>query len=409
MASRVRQWDVHDERLPEAARPKPAAMREGGTPGTAGAVSLLQLQRLIGNRAVVDAVSSGALVDGWEQDARPADGPRPAGASRRGTDAAKYLRPAAGNPKVDRLDPALLAETKAELKAEEEQEQRQSLPSGSGSKRKSRRQRDIEAMKRKGSANTNWRGGLSPARAVYAVKAAVTTLPDVAVNRMEPSGPNGVAGLDPTDFGFCETEDIGDADIKVKAVRDGNEWHAEVTKISAKYSLLTQLPPGVAEITGPGGGGAGETTLANSKEQIRSLLATEGDNYYMVKSVKAHEEVHETRLLPALRSVAPQIQADFSAITVPYAGKGNPSTATTFATAAEALTAIKATPAYAATVAGLRNLWDAEYVNRIGGDHGGTTQRAEIGASTPMILKINAYRMLKGKSPLAWRETWVPY
>ena len=410
MAVGAGRWDVDVERLPPHLRPKVAALREGEAPAKATGVSLLQLQRVIGNRAVVDAIGSGALVDGRDEPSRPT-ATRTAGGASRGREAAKYFSPAGGNPKIDRVDPAAVADVRSQILADErdEADAESKQPPLEGPKRKSRRQRDIEMMKRKGSANTNYRGGISPSRAAYAIKAAVTTLPDVAVNRMQPAGPNGVAGIDPTDFGFCETEDIGDADIKVKAVRSGNTWHAELTKISAKYSLLTQLPVGISEITGPGGAGPGATTLANSKEQIRSLLHTEGPNYYMERSVKAHEEVHETRLLPALREVAPQLQNDLSAITVDYPGKGNPTTATAFATAGEALAAIKAKPEYAQAVAGMRNIWDAEYVNRIGGDHAGKTQRAEIGASTPMILRINAYRMKKGKSPLAWKETWTPY
>jgi hypothetical protein len=169
------------------------------------------------------------------------------------------------------------------------------------------------------------------------------------------------------------------------------------------------MPQGIEEITGPGGGGPGATTVANSKKQIRSLLATEGDGYYLEKAVQAHEEVHEDRVLPALRAMTPDWQDEFWQLSVPDAGKGNPSTPTAFATEGEAIAAIKASPAYAQKVAAMRQEWDDEYVERITGDHGGKTQRAEVRASTPMILKINAFRISKGKKPLRWKETWQPY
>ena len=397
-------WEIDEERLPASVRPTVAAVQRA-EPSSAGTVSLLQMQRLLGNRAVVDAVQAGGIVDPSEPVLR--SGRRPGGSP-------KHLGPTRGNPKIDRTAPNIAAKIAEEVRADDEEEARE-LRSAPPTSRKGKTRRELDkraderGAKRKNPGNTNYRGGVSPSRAGYAIKAFVKDLPDVAVHRLPGGGPNGLAGIDPDDYGFCETEDIGDADIKVKAVRHGDEWVAELKKVSAKYSLLTQLPTGCDEITGPGGGGPGETTIENSKEQIRSLLATEGDNYYMEKSVLAHEECHEEKLLPALRNKAKELTDAFAQITVPYSGKGNPSTPTAKATEAEALQVMKAQPEYAQTVAAMRNVWDAEYVNLITGQHGGETQRAEILSSTPMILRINAFRVRKGKSPLRWKETWQPY
>ncbi|WP_155834706.1 hypothetical protein [Leptolyngbya sp. PCC 6406] len=311
----------------------------------------------------------------------------------------KYMCPAA-NPKIDRNDPQVIEQLHQDALREEQEEERE-LATAQGKQAKASR----EDTKHKGDDNENYRGSLRGgmgsllARAVYGVKAIVKNLPDVAVKRIVPAGPNANALIDPTDYGVCDTEDIGEAELKVTAVQQDSAWHAEVTQVIGPYSKIIQLPAGVHEVTGPGGGGPGETTLANSRRQIKCLLATFGPPYYMASAVDGHESVHETRVLPALRFVAPEIQRRFSLLTVPD----------TVGDKDAALAAIKALPAYAATLAGLRDLWDAKYVELIGDDHQGAAQKGEEKASRPMIDKINAFRVKNGKKAIPVKYTWTPY
>ena len=323
---------------------------------------------------------------------------------------AKLMQPGP-NPKVDVGDPAAVAQ---QIRVAERQDVEDKSTEATEAAVKTKATRD--ALKVKGpDAGVNYRGGALglPARGVYEVKALVKALPDAAVQKQGAPGPNALSILGDS-YGVCDTEAIGDAQVRVTAVRDGNEWHAEAEKIVGPYSKVARLPGGMTEVTGPGGGGAGETTVANSTAQVTNLLATEGPPWYMVKAVDNHESVHEERLLPALRTVASEFQKDFAKLTVPYqsadaAVKAAPAPATGHADKASALTAIKALPAYTALLSSLRDVWDAEYVRRIGEDHKGKAQKGEEKASRPMINKINAFRKKSKKKAIPVKYTWVPY
>lgn len=322
---------------------------------------------------------------------------------RRAKPGARYLRPG-GNPRVDRNDPAVIAGELAEAEQEEREEQEEIAKLA----RQLRRSAPRAKARRKGpAANTNYRGGI-PGRVAFGVKAVVKNLPDCAVKRVVPAGPNGTAHIDPTDYGICDTETLSPGDFKVTAVRDGNEWHLEATKIVARYSKIIQLPNDVTEITGPNGGGAGQTTTANSAEQITCLLATFGPPWYLLASVDGHESVHETRLLPALRNISAEIQDELAQITVPYTKDpvANPGG---FADKATALTALVAKPEYAAALSSAMGLWDAEYDDLIDDDHQGKAQKGEEKASRPLIDKINKFRVENKMKKIPVKYTWTPY
>ena len=322
---------------------------------------------------------------------------------RRAKPRSRYLRPGS-NPRVDRSDPKVIATELAEAEQEEREEQEEIAKLA----RQLRRSAPRAKARRKGpAANTNYRGGI-PGRVAFGIKAAVQNLPDCAVRRVVPAGPNGTAHIDPTDYGICDTETLSPADFKVTAVRDGNEWHLEATKIVARYSKIIQLPNDVTEVTGPAGGGPGETTTANSAAQITCLLATFGPPWYLLASVDGHESVHETRLLPALRNISAEIQDELAQITVPYAKDpvANPGG---FADKATALAALVAKPEYAAALSSAMNLWDAEYDDLIADDHQGKAQKGEEKASRPLIDKINKFRVENNMKKIPVKYTWDPY
>lgn len=320
---------------------------------------------------------------------------------RRRARSGRYLEPKA-NPRVDgagRRPPAPVEEENEEV-----------VPAKGGRAKAETRRR------RKQVDNTNYRGGI-PGRGAYAVKAVFSSLPDVAVNRLSPAGPNAVSHIDADDYGICDTETISDGDLKLTAVKDAGAWHLEAIKVAARYSKIIQLPAGVTEITGPGGGGAGQTTVANSEEQIKCLLATFGPPWYLLSAVDGHESVHEQRLLPALRNIAPQIQTELANLTVPHesdplalgAESLRPGGPTKFGDKASALVALKALPGYAAALATIMTLWDNEYDRLIADDHQGKAQRGEEKASRPMIAKINKFRKQNGEKAIKVKYTWTPY
>jgi hypothetical protein len=203
--------------------------------------------------------------------------------------------------------------------------------------------------------------------------------PTISVNRLVPAPPggNGFSILDPGDYGVTDTETV---DVTLTAHQAGGNWHAAVTDMVGNYSKIIQSPPGGGrtEVTGPGG----NTTPANYFQQARQLDRLGGPSWYMASAVDAHESVHEVRLLPALQDIEVQVQALFSALSVPVAGAAD---------AATAVTQIKALPGYAAAVARLRPLWDARYVARITGDHNILTDIAEHTVVDPMVRSINAW------------------
>ena len=106
----------------------------------------------------------------------------------------------------------------------------------------------------------------------------------------------------------------------------------------------------------------------------------------MLQAIVDHENVHATRMGPSLHDVETPIQALFAALTVPNGGAVN--------SEATAITAIQASPAYAAALANAYALWRARYFVLIAGDHNGTagpSYDAERAVVNPMIARINAH------------------
>jgi hypothetical protein len=193
-------------------------------------------------------------------------------------------------------------------------------------------------------------------------------------------GPNATAALDPTDYGICDTEVVRPT---FTAFNDGTDWHLAATALAGDYSKVCRLPAGCQEAT------VGAANAANYEDMIDELKSLNGSNWYAVAAVVNHESVHEKRLKPALKKVEPKIQKLFQNLTVPY-------DAVTMNSAGQAVAAIQATPAYANVMAGLRDLWDAKYVDLIWADHWLWTDAAERKAINPLVKSIKAAAKANG-------------
>ena len=203
------------------------------------------------------------------------------------------------------------------------------------------------------------------------------------LSRMQPAGPNATAIHD--GWGVCDTETV-DPTLKLKV--NGDKWEVESVDFHGNYSKIVTLIPGIQEIGGPGV----DTTDTNYKKQqsdLRLIAEDKGvgdEQWYMWAAVDAHEGVHESRLLPALTAVAGTLAAKFTSLTTPSKDTDQP----------KALQAIKSKGEYATAVAELRNIWDAKYVELIGGDHAALTPAAEHKVVDPMIAKIGTWAKTEG-------------
>ncbi len=201
-----------------------------------------------------------------------------------------------------------------------------------------------------------------------------------------PPSPASVAALG-SDWGYTEDENIT---VTICAYRSGANWKAGLLTVTGNYSIQARLVAGINEVTGPGG----NTAEANYCDQMNNLnsLNPASPGWYMLGAVQAHENVHATRLLPALNhaTVLPVLRNSIEALSVPHAA---------MMTQATAITAIKALPGFAAALVAARTNWDAQYVVLItagAGDHGGPTDVAERAVVTPMITAICAHSRANG-------------
>ncbi len=185
-------------------------------------------------------------------------------------------------------------------------------------------------------------------------------------------------------WGFTDTEQVK-ADIIPKKNPDENTWSPEVKSLTGLGSLRAFLVDGCDEVTGPGGGGPGQTTADNWREQVAELKniadsnkETEG-RWYMVKAVKAHEEVHWKGMKKALDKKSDAMAAIIENVQVDHQDG---------MTKTEAMEEIEASDDYTAACEEARDLWDDEYVKEIDYDHAGLTPEAEHRVVDPMIRKI---------------------
>jgi hypothetical protein len=169
-------------------------------------------------------------------------------------------------------------------------------------------------------------------------------------------------------------------DVKIGAVRVGPNWVPRVTKLTGRYSMQTSLLAGQSEITGP----KGNTTQANFCAQVTNLAAlgeSPGNQWYMLKAVKRHENVHLKHFRPALKTAKAAIVLALEAPTIPHV-QGMKKAA--------AVAALKLDPTFLAAVTQARQLWFAECANQLAGDHaaGGPCETAEHKIVDPMLKAI---------------------
>ena len=240
-----------------------------------------------------------------------------------------------------------------------------------------------------GVANEGKHGVLNAGRAVGRLFGAKVKPGTSVKKETGPNTTNTAAGA----YGAVDTEKIKPT-IDVKLI--GTTWHPFVTHLRGTYGKITApLPAGLNEIAGP--------DAAESRQQIKDLLALDGADWYMVSAVDAHESIHEGHIHDALNNVGQDIATLFAALTVDVSVAKNKK---------EAIAAIEAMPGYDAIMnladvndSQIRDIWDAEYVNQIGQDHYGPTINAEADVVEVMINKINAWR--KNKKMKKVKKKWT--
>jgi hypothetical protein len=170
--------------------------------------------------------------------------------------------------------------------------------------------------------------------------------------------------------------------VTISATCETGQWCAVLTGLTGNYDLRSRLLPGVTEVTGPGGNTNKDNFCAQARDLGRLTLGA--GQWFMLAAVQAHENLHLTRYLPALRDVAPLIERDFEALCVPM---------TPNKTQADAIAEITALPAFAAARRDALTTWSNRRRVLTAGDHGapagtGPTYDAERGVVNPMMMTI---------------------
>ena len=198
--------------------------------------------------------------------------------------------------------------------------------------------------------------------------------------------------LQPCLYGATYPENVG---VSIRACSDGANWHAILTGLNGNYSLQKRLLPNYPpdppqqEVTGPGG----NTTQQDFCDQVSELndLGYCPGVWYMLQAVVAHEHVHELHLLPAMQTVAPQVETEVEGISVPDSGQNEQ----------EAIAEIEASPDFSMAKDDAFRLWNDEYNRLWPPDHtpGGQCDIEEHKVVDPMVNWI---------CPYATANNWQP-
>jgi hypothetical protein len=104
--------------------------------------------------------------------------------------------------------------------------------------------------------------------------------------------------------------------------------------------------------------------------------------WYILEAVHVHEQAHEEHLLPALQTVAPQIQNELQGLSVPDSGQSEQ----------QAIDEIEASPEFASVGMDAVNRWVLEFVPLAEADHtSGEAARRVHAFVEPMINSICEY------------------
>jgi hypothetical protein len=200
---------------------------------------------------------------------------------------------------------------------------------------------------------------------------------NVGITKVSPHSSNLLSAYS-SDYGKTDVEtDL--VDLNIGACSENGQWYAVLTGITGKYSKQTQLPYGVSEVTGPGGNTT-EYNFCKQVEDLKRFGLGSGVEWYMISAVEAHEDVHVSRLQPALEELAYSIEAEVEALSVPNSGQ----------TEAEAIEQIKALTGFYSARRNAFTAWDSKYVTSILFDDipGGLTEHAESTIAYPMATSI---------------------
>ncbi|WP_316793701.1 hypothetical protein [Pedobacter frigoris] len=192
-----------------------------------------------------------------------------------------------------------------------------------------------------------------------------TLTPTASIAEVSPSAAS-VSALG-TNWGYTEDETV---DLTIGASLSDCVWTAVLISARGNYSLQARLILGCSEV-----GGANSYNYCAQVTDLKALGNAAGQ-WYMVSAVRAHENVHASRLLPALNNVLSAIVTDVRTLTVPATGQ----------TKAQAVTELMNLAAFQTVKNVARTLWDIDYVNLIQYDHaaGGATDLAEHAIVDPV-------------------------
>jgi hypothetical protein len=175
-------------------------------------------------------------------------------------------------------------------------------------------------------------------------------------------------------------------------------FSADLIALVGNFSEQVRLlpgPPAQQEVTGIGGN-TNQTNFCAQVSQLECLGNCQPFTWYMLGAVKAHEDVHQSRLLPTLIEAAPDIEAVINAVSIPIANG---------VTKQQAPADIKALPEWQAALLLGRAIWDQRYVVSIALDHvhgiAGGTDEAEHSVIDPMVAAICAAAKARGWSSCA--------
>ncbi|GEM_PF-3099182 len=222
---------------------------------------------------------------------------------------------------------------------------------------------------------------------IWYKRRTVNLIPFAIATTITPGAPPSHA-LAANEWGWTQEESIN---VTICAYRNGADWQAFLLTMNGNYSVQARLLAGVTEVTGHGGAAPGTTVQANYCNQINDLnaLSVNWGSWFMVSAIQAHENVHVTRLLPALShpTVQGALATAINALKTPHVPGMNQ---------AGAIAAIIASPGFAAAIAASMLNWTTRFSILIANDHGpggvfsraAPTYAAEIAVVNPMITAI---------------------
>jgi hypothetical protein len=213
--------------------------------------------------------------------------------------------------------------------------------------------------------------------------------PTTNVTQVAPSTQNSLSYLrthQQPAFGETAPEAIH---ITIGACNDGTTWTAVLKVVEGQYSETYDIWGG-SEVTGI----SGNTNQSNFCDQLTSLASLAASYnpqgtppvWYVVAAVKAHEDVHQAHLLPALNNAISDIENLVHSLTVPANGQTESAVVSQILAANPNLESDSF------------NLWATAFSSLAQADHSGSTDAAEHAIVDPLIASICAYATAQGWS-----------